>query len=448
MLPEFDLLHPKTIPEALAILAEHGADAMPIAGGTNVLVDLRAGKHQPRVLVDVARLPGLRGIQRDNGHLVIGGGTTISDLLFDPLVAQHAPALKEAAAVFANPLIRNRATVGGNLADASPAADTAPPLLALDAEVELASQGGTRRVPLVDFLVGVRKTLRRPDELLIAVRFPVPSSGTVSHFQKVGLRRADAISVLSAAVAVTCDAAGRCTAARIALGALAPRPLRATAAETAAGWRKTDARGHCRGRSPGRRGGSPDQRHPRLSRLPPAGDRGDRAAAVGEGVGCGGGGMKPELVTLHINGRTHTLALAPNVTLLHALRDLGYVDVKCGCEQGDCGACAVMLDGVAVNSCLVLAGQADGCQIVTAAGLGSVKQPHPLHEAFADSGAIQCGYCTPGFIIAAKALLDRTPHPTEAEIREAISGNLCRCTGYGQIVEAVQIAAERLADGK
>ena len=104
-----------------------------------------------------------------------------------------------------------------------------------------------------------------------------------------------------------------------------------------------------------------------------------------------------------------------------------------------------MLDGVAVNSCLVLAGQADGCQIVTAAGLGSVKQPHPLHEAFADSGAIQCGYCTPGFIIAAKALLDRNPHPTEAEIREAISGNLCRCTGYGQIVEAVQIAAERLA---
>jgi carbon-monoxide dehydrogenase small subunit len=101
--------------------------------------------------------------------------------------------------------------------------------------------------------------------------------------------------------------------------------------------------------------------------------------------------MKPELVTLHINGRTHSLALAPNVTLLHVLRDLGYVDVKCGCEQGDCGACAVLLDDVAVNSCLVLAGQADGCQIVTAAGLGSVKQPHPLHEAFADSGAIQCG---------------------------------------------------------
>jgi len=232
MLPEFDLIHPKTLVEALAVLAEREGDAMPVAGGTNVLVDLRAGKHQPQVLVDVVRLPGLRSIQREDGHLVIGGGTTISDLLYDPLIAQHAPALREAASVFANPLIRNRATVGGNLADASPAADTAPPLLALDAEVELASQSGIRRLPLADFLVGVRKTLRRHDELLIAVRFPVPPAGSANHFQKMGLRKADAISVLSAAVAVTCDAAGRCTAARIALGALAPRPLRATAAES------------------------------------------------------------------------------------------------------------------------------------------------------------------------------------------------------------------------
>jgi carbon-monoxide dehydrogenase small subunit len=151
--------------------------------------------------------------------------------------------------------------------------------------------------------------------------------------------------------------------------------------------------------------------------------------------------MKPELVTLHINGRTHALALAPNVTLLHALRDLGYVDVKCGCEQGDCGACAVMLDDVAVNSCLVLAGQADGCQIVTAAGLGSVKQPHPLHEAFADSGAVQCGYCTPGFIMASAGLLRKNPNPSDAEILEALGSNICRCTGYVKIIEAVKFAA-------
>ncbi len=155
--------------------------------------------------------------------------------------------------------------------------------------------------------------------------------------------------------------------------------------------------------------------------------------------------MKASLVSLRINGRPHQLAAAPNLTLLQALRELGYVDVKCGCEKGDCGACAVLLDGVAVNSCLVLALQADGCEIVTAAGLGTAQAPHPLQEAFADHGAVQCGYCTPGMTIAAKALLDHNPHPTEAEIREAISGNLCRCTGYGQIVQAIQAAAEKMS---
>ena len=156
--------------------------------------------------------------------------------------------------------------------------------------------------------------------------------------------------------------------------------------------------------------------------------------------------MQSRIVKLNVNGRKHRVALAPNVTLLQALRDLGYTDVKNGCEKGDCGACAVLLNGKAVNSCLVLAWQADGAEVVTNAGLGTMDDPHPLQEAFADAGAVQCGYCTPGTIIAAKALLDRSPHPTEDEIREAISGNLCRCTGYGQIVEAIQMAAERISE--
>jgi carbon-monoxide dehydrogenase small subunit len=155
--------------------------------------------------------------------------------------------------------------------------------------------------------------------------------------------------------------------------------------------------------------------------------------------------MKPIVISLRINGRLHQPACPPNATLLETLRDLGYVDVKCGCEKGDCGACAVLLDGDAVNSCLILALQADGCEITTAAGLGTAQKPHPLQEAFADHGAVQCGYCTPGVTIAAKALLDRNPRPSEAEIREAISGNLCRCTGYGQIVQAIQAAAEKMA---
>jgi carbon-monoxide dehydrogenase small subunit len=156
--------------------------------------------------------------------------------------------------------------------------------------------------------------------------------------------------------------------------------------------------------------------------------------------------MTSRIVSLNINGRTHEVALEPNATLLQALRGLGYTDVKNGCEKGDCGACAVLLDGEPVNSCLVLAWQAEGAEIVTNAGLGSLDDPHPLQEAFADSGGAQCGYCTPGMIVSAKALLDRNPNPTEAEIREAIAGNLCRCTGYAQIVDAVKIAAERMQE--
>ncbi len=164
--------------------------------------------------------------------------------------------------------------------------------------------------------------------------------------------------------------------------------------------------------------------------------------------------MKPEVITMNINGRAHHIAIEPNVTLLTTLRDLGYTDVKCGCEKGDCGACAVLLrlPGVdsaeAVNSCLVLTWQADGADITTVAGLGTAEQPHPLHSAFADTGAIQCGYCSPGLIIAAKALLDRNPHPTEHEIREAIEGNLCRCTGYGHIIDAIRTAADKMSSGK
>ncbi len=153
--------------------------------------------------------------------------------------------------------------------------------------------------------------------------------------------------------------------------------------------------------------------------------------------------MQLRIVTLTINGQSRQVALAPNRTLLAVLRELGCTDVKNGCEKGDCGACAVLLNGKAVNSCLVLAWQAEGAEIVTDGGLGTVNHPDPLQEAFADTGAAQCGYCSPGMIISAKALLDQNPHPSEDEIREAISGNLCRCTGYGQIVQAIQIAAER-----
>jgi len=157
--------------------------------------------------------------------------------------------------------------------------------------------------------------------------------------------------------------------------------------------------------------------------------------------------MQPRIIHLRVNGHHHQVAALPNSPLLRVLREsLDYLDVKNGCEKGDCGTCTVLMNGKPVNSCLVLAWQADGAEITTAAGLGSLNRPHIIQQAFADVGAAQCGYCTPGMIVSTKALLDENPHPTEEDIREAISGNLCRCTGYGQIVKAVQVAAQRLAE--
>ena len=151
-------------------------------------------------------------------------------------------------------------------------------------------------------------------------------------------------------------------------------------------------------------------------------------------------------VRLTVNGRAHDLLVEPNAILLHTLRGLGYTDVKNGCEIGECGACAVLMNGTSVNSCMVLTVQAEGAEIETNAGLGTLDKPHVIQEAFADAGAVQCGFCTSGMVISTKALLDRNPNPNEAEIREALSGNLCRCTGYGQIIGAVRLAAKRLRD--
>lgn len=231
MLPEFDLLMPEALPNALNLLVEGAPDTTPLAGGTNLIPDMRAAGGRPRVLMSVAGLNELRGIRQDAGHLTVGAGVTISELLDDPLVARHAPLLRDAAAVFANPLVRNRATVGGNLVNASPAADTATPLLVFGAEVELDSVEGPRYVPLEEFFVGVGKTACKPQELLVSVRWPVPSAGSVGAFRKLALRKAGAISVVNVAVMVSSNGDGRCERARIALGAVAETPIRACMAE-------------------------------------------------------------------------------------------------------------------------------------------------------------------------------------------------------------------------
>jgi CO/xanthine dehydrogenase FAD-binding subunit len=192
---------------------------------------MRNGYYNPSVVVNIAGLDELRGIRRENGHLVVGGLVTITELLDDPLMAQHAPIMQQAAAAFGNALIRNRATVAGNLVNAAPCADTAPALLVLDAEVELTSKEGVRYVPLEEFLVDAFTTLRQPQELMTAVRWPVTPPHSAGAFRKMGLRKVSCMAKVDVAVMVESDGDRRCQAARIAMGAVAPRHFRVHAAE-------------------------------------------------------------------------------------------------------------------------------------------------------------------------------------------------------------------------
>jgi len=151
-----------------------------------------------------------------------------------------------------------------------------------------------------------------------------------------------------------------------------------------------------------------------------------------------------KIISLNINGIAHELAVEPRRSLLELLRDdLGLTGTKRGCSIGDCGSCTVLVDGVATLSCLTLAIQVDGCSIETVENLAPKGKLSHLQQAFVDHGAIQCGYCTPGMLMVATELLSRNPHPSENEIRRAISGNLCRCTGYQKIVEAIQAVARK-----
>ena len=152
-------------------------------------------------------------------------------------------------------------------------------------------------------------------------------------------------------------------------------------------------------------------------------------------------------VTINVNGERRSASVAPETTLLRLLREtFNLTGAKLGCDVGDCGACTVIVDGLSVNSCLMLACQADGREVLTIEGLATREQLHPIQRAFEEKGSLQCGFCGPGVIMSAKALLDENPDPTEQDIRDALAGNLCRCTGYSKMIEAIQDVARAAHD--
>ncbi|HID86700.1 MAG TPA: xanthine dehydrogenase family protein subunit M, partial [Anaerolineae bacterium] len=219
-----------SVEEAVEILARHGDEARLVAGGTDLLVELRKGEMPPRILVDITRLPELREIRQADGRIVLGAGVTFAQILASPLLRAHALPLVEAASTVGSTQIRHLGTLGGNLATASPAGDSLPALMALDARITLAGPQGRRELPLEEFLVGVKRTALAPGELIEKIAFPAMGPETRGAFLKLGLRRAVAIAVVSVAVAVRMDGE-RVADARIALGAVAPTVIRAREAE-------------------------------------------------------------------------------------------------------------------------------------------------------------------------------------------------------------------------
>lgn len=226
----FDFISANSLSDALSILAKEAGHACPVAGGTNVIVKAQSGRLKDKLLVSLDPIDELRGIRETGGFVQIGALTTLAEIAKSELIREKGNVLWQAAQQFADPVIRNRATICGNIADASPTADSAPPLLALDAEVLLQSLRGERVLALDDFFYNVCKTALAEDELITAVRFRPCKTGA---FVKLGLRNAMAKTLISAAAIVQLDEEGKVASCRVAMGSVAPRPIRAKNAEAA-----------------------------------------------------------------------------------------------------------------------------------------------------------------------------------------------------------------------
>ena len=471
---DFDYIRPGSVKDLVTVLADN-PQARILAGGTNLLVDLKLASSEklasgPSALIDITGLDELRGIEPTDDGIRIGALTSIRDLaVSEPLWRDHT-CLAEAAANFGSTQVMMMGTLGGNIANGSPASDTVPALVVLGAKALILGPSGERTALVADLLVGPGKVVLDPGEFITAVVLPKAPANTGSAFLKLTRVRADLAKVSVAVRVVKRD--DTVVDVRIALGSVGPTVLRAKAASaslagkafseeivldaarlaageitpiddvrsTAAYRRKAamaitfDALQEAWNRAEHGVKDVPRGRST-VTDAEPAPAEDTAVIEAGERIA----------IELVVNGTLYELDVAPNDLLLNVLRErLQLTGAKYGCGIGECGACTVWMNGSPVLGCLVLAISAHGAEILTVEGLASQDGTlDPLQEAFVQENAFQCGYCTPGMLMMSKKLLEEIADPTEAEIREYLKGNYCRCTGYASVVRAVHSAAKK-----
>ena len=455
-----------TIAEAVEMLATEGERARVIAGGTDLLLEMER-RQRPGVdtLIDITAIPGLAAIEPDNDRIHIGALTTHNQVVASDLAWERLTPLAQACHEVASPQLRNQATIVGNLVTASPANDTITPLRALGTTIHVESVEGARSIDLGDLHTGVRETTLRPGELVTGLSVTPLESNQRAVYVKAGLRAAQAISVVHLTILLE-FADDVVEDARILLGSVAPTIVDSAEAEDllVGTWLDDEsitaaADAVVASVTPIDDVRSTAEHRRRLLRsmttraltalrdgttTPPA----SRVLLSPTGTAFGSKPCDDSVVETTINGTSVRASGAVGESLLDWLRDHAgpaangsLTGTKEGCAEGECGACTVMIDGTAVMSCLVPAVRAHGTDITTVEGLARNGSLHPVQQAFIDDAAVQCGFCIPGFLVSGAALLDERDQPTRAEILEGLSGNLCRCTGYVKIIDAIETAA-------